>query len=276
VNGYQLAAKEWQPGAPVQILALHGWLDNAASFDVLAPILEACHVVALDMPGHGHSDHKPMQATYNLWDDLLDVLAVADLLGWQQFILLGHSRGALMSHLLAAALPERVRAVVMMDAIWPDTVPAAESPQQLAKFLHDNRKVANKRLPSYQSFEQAVAARCRGFLAMEPAAARLIVERALEQVDGVYRWVNDPRLNTASAFKLTQAHNEAFTAALTVPSLLLMAEGGLGGNQQQLQALARFEHIEQRVFAGGHHFHMNVDAAKMIAAVVQEFIKQHL
>ena len=71
VNSYQLAAREWQPEAGIKVIACHGWLDNAASFDFLAPLLSACHVVALDMPGHGLSDHKSAQANYNIWDDLI-------------------------------------------------------------------------------------------------------------------------------------------------------------------------------------------------------------
>ncbi|EQD70798.1 alpha/beta fold family hydrolase, partial [mine drainage metagenome] len=44
-----------------------GWLDNAASFATLAPLLAARHrVIALDLPGHGHSAHLPPAARYDL------------------------------------------------------------------------------------------------------------------------------------------------------------------------------------------------------------------
>ena len=272
VNGYQLTAKEWHAGAKYPVLALHGWLDNAASFDVLAPLLPECHLVAVDMPGHGLSDHKSLQASYNLWDDLLDVLAIADHLGWQQFILLGHSRGALMSVLLAGAMPERLKQLILLDAAFPEAVEPAQAPKQLAKFLRDSRSVHKKRMPSYCSIEDAVAARCRGFLPMSEHSARLVVERGIKKKLGKFHWSNDPRLSNASAFKLTDQHNEAFMTAITAPTLLIMAEQGLAGYSQQREKLKQFNQIEQQVFAGGHHFHMDKPAVFEIAKKITDFI----
>lgn len=271
VNGYQLAAKEWQAGAKYPVLALHGWLDNAASFDVLAPLMPDCHLVALDMPGHGLSDHKSLQASYNLWDDLLDVLAIADQLGWDKFILLGHSRGALMSVLLAGAMPDRLSHLILLDAAWPQAVEPSQAPKQLARFLRDNRSVHKKRLPRYASIEDAIAARCRGFLPMTNSSARLIVERGIKQQQGEFHWTNDPRLSNASAFKMTDDHNDAFMSAVTMPTLLIMAEQGLAGHSEQREKLRRYDNIEQQVFTGGHHFHMDepaIDIAKKIMAFI--------
>lgn len=272
VNAYQLGAKEWHPEASIKVLALHGWLDNAASFDVLAPMLNHCHIVALDMPGHGMSDHKPPQAQYNIWDDLLDVLAVADELGWQKFHLLGHSRGALMCSLLSAAVPERVHSFLLLDAILPLAVPASDAPKQLGGFLRDNRSIDKKRLPCYSSFEEAVAARCRGLLAMEPAAARLIVERGVKVEDGQYYWRSDPRLTFASAFKLTEAHNAAFIKAITVPGLAVLAEEGLGGHTEMVEWLTAFPSLECKIIAGGHHFHMGKEAIVIAKIAARLFV----
>lgn len=51
-------------------MALHGWLDNAMSFSQLAPLLSdaGCHVIAMDLPGHGNSEHFPSYCSYTFVD----------------------------------------------------------------------------------------------------------------------------------------------------------------------------------------------------------------
>jgi pimeloyl-ACP methyl ester carboxylesterase len=107
VNGMNFAAQEWGDSTQLPVLALHGWLDNAASFFALAPRLKNLHIVALDMAGHGQSEHRPGQMAYTPWDDINDILAVADHFGWERFVLLGHSRGAIIGTLAAGTFPER-------------------------------------------------------------------------------------------------------------------------------------------------------------------------
>ena len=104
------------PGAP-RVLALHGWLDNAASFLPLAPFLDGIELVAIDMPGHGRSAHLPAGADYAFAGALANLLDVADTLGWDRFGLLGHSMGGAIASLLAAACPERVTRLLAIDAI---------------------------------------------------------------------------------------------------------------------------------------------------------------
>jgi len=48
-----LRGLRWGRSGDASILALHGWLDNAASFARLAPLLMDADVVAIDLPGHG-------------------------------------------------------------------------------------------------------------------------------------------------------------------------------------------------------------------------------
>ena len=49
-----------------KVLALHGWLDNAASFIPLAGQLPHLDLVMLDLPGHGRSAHLGPGAEYTL------------------------------------------------------------------------------------------------------------------------------------------------------------------------------------------------------------------
>ncbi|MEE6517181.1 hypothetical protein FKM82_027230, partial [Ascaphus truei] len=70
----QLAAKAWGPQEGRPVLCLHGWLDNANTFDRLIPLLpQACHYVALDFSGHGMSSHRPPGVRYEHLDYVTDV-----------------------------------------------------------------------------------------------------------------------------------------------------------------------------------------------------------
>ena len=93
----ELAAHLFGPQQGIPVIALHGWLDNANTFARLAPRLHGLRIVALDLAGHGYSDHRPVGAGYALWDYAHDVLRVAEQLGWQRFALLGHSLGAMVA-----------------------------------------------------------------------------------------------------------------------------------------------------------------------------------
>ena len=59
VNGLKIAGLAWGQPDRTPLLALHGWLDNAASFAILAPMLDQYYVVALDLTGHGLSACSP-------------------------------------------------------------------------------------------------------------------------------------------------------------------------------------------------------------------------
>ena len=260
VAGRKISALLWGDRSGIPVLALHGWMDNAESFSVLAPQLVGCHVLAPDLAGHGRSDHRSADGEYNLWSDLPDLLAIVDEMGWKAFLLVGHSRGALIARLLAAALPERVCALVLLDAFAPPPASAEDCPQQLADYLRDHRRLHGRRIGVFSTIEQAIAVRVgKG---MEPEVAEPIVMRNLEQFTGGWRWRMDARLAGASAFKLTEEHNRAINKRLTMPVSLFTGQGGYGRylvtpDLQDLGIIA--EQLE-----GSHHFHM--EAASSVVA----------
>ena len=269
VAGLGIAARRWHPGAARRVLALHGWLDNAASFDQLAACWPDTDVLAVDLPGHGLSDHKPPQASYNLWDDLLDLLRLCDQLGWQQFHVLGHSRGAMMALLLATAAPQRVGSAVYLDGLVPEPVPADDVALQLGRFLRDHLGSGRQPRRGYTSIAEAVAARCRA-AGLAPEIAEPLLVRNLERRGDRYPWRTDPRLTGPSAFKLSAEHNRGLLKALRVPSLLLLAKQGLAASpmavgMRSLAELSPALLVEQ--LPGSHHFHLEPVAATMAARI---------
>ncbi|TVT69732.1 MAG: alpha/beta hydrolase [Pseudomonas sp.] len=269
----EVAAHLYGPDDGKPVIALHGWLDNAATFSRLAPRLQGLRIVALDLPGHGHSDHRPIGAGYNIWDYVHDVLQVAEQFGWQRFSLLGHSMGAIVSVLLAGALPERVERLALIDGVIPYTGEADSAPQKLGSALEALLAVNDKRKPVYASFDQAVQARMKGVGAVSREAAEMLAQRGLMPVPGGYTWRTDPRLMLPSAMRLTRAHALAFVNRVACPTSLVLAEQGLMTQPELLELVEGFP-FDIRRLAGGHHLHLDDDiGAEAVARVFNSFLR---
>ena len=122
-SGFKMAVRVWgdpavAPGRPQdRWLALHGWADNAASFDRLAPLLleaGATCVVALDGAGHGLSEHR---SSYHDVDNVVDVVAAAEAIGWANYSVIGHSLGGCVAQAVAATVPEKVQRLIVVEAL---------------------------------------------------------------------------------------------------------------------------------------------------------------
>lgn len=260
VRDMRLACQIWQAEQPVKVLALHGWLDNSASFNRLAAAFKDCCIVAPDLAGQGQSDHRPASATYHLWDDIVDIAELVKQLGWQEFIIIGHSRGAMLASMLAASFPEKVKALVLLDAIMPWPVEIDQSVKQLRAFIDDYQK---ERVPSYfGSREEAlkIRAKASGF---ELELAEVLAQRQLLNTEKGWYWRIDERLKAASAIKLTEAHNQTFLDAIQCPVRVFMASGGLGRLSSVKALEAQYPQFNWCTIEGHHHAHMTCAAEEI-------------
>lgn len=267
----RVRALAWGPRDGRPVLALHGWLDNAASFTELAPRLCAAQplrVVALDLPGHGLSEHK--RGPYHFIDSVADALHAADALGWERFSLLGHSMGAGISTLVAGAMNERIEHCMLLEGIGPMVDDPNEAARRLARSLRSEarKQTTEKRL--YPSPEFA-AERLREATAMTLESARILVARGLEQREGGWAWRADPRLRVDSRLRLTEDHVLAFLRAIRAPVLLVSAEHGWPHDpavvRRRMDTVAR---LDQVVLPGHHHVHL--DDPEPVAAAIVEFL----
>jgi len=254
----ELAALQWGNAHAPPLLALHGWLDNAASFTRLAPLLAAHRrVIALDLPGHGHSAHLPTSVhRYNNLDQVDHVLDFADALKLDRFDLLGHSLGAGIASLAAAAAPARIGKLLLIEGLGPL---ADDGSQTLARWrdAHAQRETARRPPRVFASADIAVRARMAAG-GLDADEARPIVERNLRKVDAGFTWRSDPRLRLTTPLRIEEHQLRRLLAGIDAPTLLLLAEPAtpyLPPTLMEVRAACvariRIAHI-----AGPHHLHI--------------------
>ena len=173
-----LAAKAWGHADDPPILALHGWLDNAGSFDRLAPLLRGRRVIALDLAGHGRSDHRPPGNWYPYVDFLDDLGEVVRSFGWPTVDLLGHSLGATLVSMFAALCPDRVGRLLLIEGLGPLTLAVDKTCEQLRRSLTARAAFKGNGLRVFPDLDAAIEAR-RSAGQLSGQAARCIVERGV-------------------------------------------------------------------------------------------------
>jgi pimeloyl-ACP methyl ester carboxylesterase len=262
-------------GAP-KVLALHGWLDNAASFVPLAAHLPGSELVAPDLPGHGRGAHLAPGADYSFAGAVNAVLDIADALGWERFALLGHSMGAGIGSLLAAACPQRVARFVAIEALGALSEAPERTTQRLREAIAAARALPGKRLRVFPDIASAARARMQANALSEPVA-RLLVERGLVpvQADGGHpaghAWSSDPRLTLPTMVRMTEPQVHDLVRGIQCPVRVIHADPAQPYLPEALrrERAALLPRGELVVIAGGHHLHMEQPAE--VAAAIGDF-----
>lgn len=270
VHGQMAALRAGREGAP-RVLAVHGWLDNAASFVPLLAHLGAFDVVAIDLPGHGHSFHRPPGASYGLAEYLDDLLDALDALGWSQCHVLGHSLGGAISSMLACAVPERVQKLLLIEALGPLAGAPGSALARLRLAVSERRALRSKQLRTFPDIFTAVRARVQAN-GLSEHSARLLVERGIAPVESGFVWRSDPRLTTTTALRADEATVREWIAGIEAPTLVIAAEQP----QPYFSAALRDARVaclrDGRCLQlpGSHHLHMETPAP--VAAAITRFL----
>jgi pimeloyl-ACP methyl ester carboxylesterase len=120
IGGLRFHYTDWGGDGPPLVM-LHGLSGHARTWDyTAAPLSGRYRVLALDQRGHGDTDWAPKYGFAPMAQDLLGFLDALDL---REVTLMGLSMGGIVSFVFAAAHPERVRRLVVMD-IGPEIAAA--------------------------------------------------------------------------------------------------------------------------------------------------------
>ena len=254
------------------VLMIHGWLDNALSFARLAPAVAGNRdVYSLDMAGHGHSGHRPEGQGYQLMDYVADLAELVEThfknSPGGQVDLVGHSLGGIVSVLYAAAFPERVHRLVMIDSIGPISRKPDEVIEQMRKSII-KRMTGSGKAVVYPDIELAAKAREGGMIPLSPEAARMLVARSMKPSGEGFVWQTDPRLRHPSMMMMDEAQVSACLKKVVTPTRFLRATQGLLASRPELDSrLDAIANLDVVAVPGGHHCHLDGNVEPVIDAV---------
>lgn len=254
------------------ILALHGLMDNSASFEPLAKLLGEHYIFAPDLVGHGYSSHLPMNMLYSLETHVLIVSCILDQLKWKNFSIIGHSLGAGIGLALATLFPQRITGITILDTLGP---PAQSKENYLEQFLLNmqSRLVTQTETQSvYTTKEEAI--QIRSLMSTSSLeTARLLAERDLKQISGGFISRCDRRLHFKSHRSYTEEQWQMLLRAVECPVLLVKAQSGILTDSDLQQRKDCFKDLKIVEVAGGHHAHM--EAPTLVSLPISQFLNRN-
>jgi len=261
VRGLKL--KGIERGAGALSVLLHGWLDHARSFDLLAPLLPG-RTLALDQRGHGDSAWVGPGGFYHFVDYVADLDGVLEVVAPTAPVrIVGHSMGAAVGLLYAAARPSRVAHLTLLDGA-PLSISLQEIPNRLTSYLDDLRSTSRARR-RVESMDDATMRMRRFNPALSTEAARILAEGGLTQE---LEWKWDPLLRAHSPLPVTEEVIRLLAGQVTVP--VLVVRGGSGFLPEEPELRARFPALRMTVHTvpgTGHHVHL--DEPQIVADLIR-------
>jgi pimeloyl-ACP methyl ester carboxylesterase len=240
--GRALSALVWGDGGrPAELVLLHGGAQNAHTWDTAAMALDR-PLVAIDLPGHGHSD-GPAEGTLDIRRNAADVATAIRALAPDALAVVGMSLGGITTLALADVAPELVRAIVLVD-VTPAV--SAEGAAPIIAFVDGP--------PSFDSFDDLLA-RTIAFnpTRSESSLRRGILHNAVQREDGswVWRHARFPHLRTGDAVPPDFARLWDVVGESTVPLMLVrgMRPGSVVDDDAEAELRrrrpdARVEHVD--------------------------------
>ncbi|MBK9180594.1 MAG: alpha/beta hydrolase [Acidimicrobiales bacterium] len=212
--GRRVSALVWGT-EPAELVLLHGGAQNAHTWDTVALALGR-PLVALDLPGHGHSDWRDDLA-YDPRSLAADVAVAVAELAPAATVVCGMSLGGLTSIALAAHQPELVARLVVVD-VTPGV--NRDKARAVIDFIAGPQ--------SFPSFDDLLARTIEhNPTRSESSLRRGILHNARQLDDGSWVWRYDRRRPDGTPIDADGRHSPLWDDVSAVAAPLLLVRGGL-------------------------------------------------
>jgi pimeloyl-ACP methyl ester carboxylesterase len=223
----QISGLRWGDGDP-ELVLVHGGAQNAHTFDTVALAL-ARPLLALDLPGHGHSDASPFRPSA-VASHALDLERALEQLTVVALPLVGMSLGGLCSIVVAADRPDLVRSLVLVD-VTPGV--NADKARHITDFVNGPA--------TFENFDDLLARTIEHNPTRSVSSLRRgILHNALQRPDGTWVWRHQQHpLSEPSAPDAGDLWERL--GSLTMPVTLIrgMANGSVVDDDDEAELLRR-------------------------------------
>jgi len=282
--GY-VAGKWWGPKDVRPIVSLHGWQDNAGTFDALIPLLpKEVSFLAVDLPGHGLSSRLPNGVAYDHMGTIYMLQCLQNEYKWETMSLMGHSLGSIISFLYSAIFPDKVDMVIGLDALKPQVRNVPKAIESLkgemeAFYLSDKRNLENSEPPSYPYDVLVERLVSSTFGSITKEAAPFLLKRAIKESTKnpeMFYFTRDSRLKSNFNLGTPQETTNELIKKIKCPYLYVKATDSPFYEKKEFfeQSIQAFkEHnpnFELHFIDAKHHLHLT-DATK-INGILSDFI----
>lgn len=269
--------------ADLTIIALHGWMDNASTFDPLIESLEGNYfIIAVDLPGHGRSSHYPPGVPYRNISWLIDLRRIVTYFHLDKISFLGHSMGGNVALMYASVYPGQVERIIACDIFKEATYPAESIAQEMANsieiFLESEQRPKIIKPYSYDDcIDIIISTHYNGSLNRNMAS--YLLKRAARETHEGYVFTRDPRLMAIVHQKydinsLIQLYSKAKCEKL----ILCGSRGTTKLDTPEAQAILDVHkstgYFKLIKLSGDHYFHLAspIDCARHIDSFIKESV----
>jgi pimeloyl-ACP methyl ester carboxylesterase len=265
-DGRRLSALVWQERDP-ELVLLHGGSQNAHTWDTVAMALDR-PLVAIDLPGHGHSDGtgSRTEGQLDVHGNAADVAIAVRQLAPTAKAVVGMSLGGLTAIALCAQAPELVSSLVLVDVL-PGI--KAQRAQHISDFVG--------RPGSFGSLDELLEWTARFNPARSLSSLRRgILHNAEQQADGtwVWRWARHrPAVSAGPAAVTRYGPLWEELSSVSVPVLLArgMRPDSVLDDDDERELLRRLPSAEVvHVAEAGHS--LQGDTPLELAAIIERFV----
>lgn len=281
-----IAGKWYGPKHIRPILGMHGWQDNAGTFDTLAPLLPP-HVsfLSIDAPGHGLSSWLPNGVMYHSIDYVQLVLRIMEEYNWSKVSIMGHSMSSINGFVFSALFPDKVDMFIGLDVLKPPI----RNPKQIVNALSERlegsmkleRRLRGGGEPPAYDWDQLVERLHQGSdKSIDMEACKYLLQRNVKPSSHEphkYYFSRDNRLKTSQFYTLSLEIVLEMASRIKSPHLFIKALQAPYYEDKKyydatLEVLRKSPQFEYHEVEGTHHVHLN--EPEKVAHIINSFINK--